>query len=803
MATPYYVTALLFDGEPRWNSGEPTGTPVNITYSFMTSNPGNPSDPNFIAFTQDQSIFIEQRLAAWSDVANITFTPANNLFSNDGQIRFGMTDLGGQGLSDPPNPGGSTNTWLDRHWSTDFDTTPGSFFWYVTTHEIGHALGLRHPGPYNFGDTEDPDAYSKPNNYLPQTEDNYQYTLMSYNDGENGRVKYTGSDAHASTPLLYDIAAIQYLYGANTTTRTGNDIYSWNPNQAFHQAIWDAGGIDTISAANQTLDAIINLNNGSFSSIGPRADDSTDRATDNLAIAFEVKDGAGNIINLIENATGGSGNDKIYGNSVANVLDGGFGNDEIFGGEGNDTLYGGQGNDYLNGEAGNDILDGGNGDDFLVGWDGSDILYGQEGNDTLWAGNDNDYLYGGEGNDELAGWNGNDYLYGGQGNDYLDGEADNDTLDGGNGNDYLYGGDGNDYLDGGFGNDSLNGGLGYDILYGGDGDDYLNGGLSFAGDTLYGGAGNDTLYGLGSSDILYGGTGDDTYIIDTYTYPNFVENPNEGIDTVQSSVTWTLYNNNLENLILTGSDAINGTGNASDNTITGNSASNSLEGQDGNDNLFGEAGNDTLDGGTENDSLYGGEGDDYLFGGFGNDLLFGDGGIDTMHGDFGDDYLEGGAYDDYLNGGDGNDYIDGGSDNDSLWGGNDNDTLVGGLGNDRLFGEDGDDRLNGYGTTVTNDSQFDILTGGAGSDYFILGGYWGVSYVETGSGYALITDWDASSDWIEVKGCSNQYSFESGNWDNDCTNNDTGIYYVANGIRDLIGVVQNSTLNGFTRFNFV
>ena len=118
-------------------------------------------------------------------------------------------------------------------------------------------------------------------------------------------------------------------------------------------------------------------------------------------------------------------------------------------------------------------------------------------------------------------------------------------------------------------------------------------------DTLSGGAGNDTLDGGTGTDSLSGGAGDDTYIVDA-TGDSVTENTNEGIDTVQSSVTYTL-GAEVEHLTLTGSSALSGTGNALDNVLTGNSANNTLTGGAGNDTLNGGAGSDTMRGGTGND----------------------------------------------------------------------------------------------------------------------------------------------------------------------------------------------------------
>lgn len=175
---------------------------------------------------------------------------------------------------------------------------------------------------------------------------------------------------------------------------------------------------------------------------------------------------------------------------------------------------------------------------------------------------------------------------------------------------------------------------------GGDGNDTITG-LLFKDDALHGGKGNDTLNGLSGNDQLYGGEGDDTYIVSDEG-DLVVENANEGTDTVKSEVTYTL-GDNVENLELTGSDEISGTGNALDNIIKGNDESNNaLSGLDGNDTIYGNDGDDTLIGGQGNDRLFGGDdddmllgeaGDDYLVGGEGKDILLGGAGFDTYSAD--------------------------------------------------------------------------------------------------------------------------------------------------------------------------
>ncbi|SHN29960.1 Ca2+-binding protein, RTX toxin-related [Rhizobacter sp. OV335] len=137
-----------------------------------------------------------------------------------------------------------------------------------------------------------------------------------------------------------------------------------------------------------------------------------------------------------------------------------------------------------------------------------------------------------------------------------------------------------------------------DTLAGGTGNDSLNG--AGGNDTLIGNAGNDTLNGGTGNDSMTGGTGDDTYVIDSTT-DVIVEALNEGIDTVQSTLTTYTLGSNVENLLLGGTTGLSGIGNDLANLLTGNS---------GNNALTGGLGNDTLDGGTGNDTLTGGAGDD-------------------------------------------------------------------------------------------------------------------------------------------------------------------------------------------------
>jgi serralysin len=243
-----------------------------------------------------------------------------------------------------------------------------------------------------------------------------------------------------------------------------------------------------------------------------------------------------------------------------------------------------------------------------------------------------------------------EYIFGTTDSDTINGTSADDIIYALSGNDIVYGKDGNNSLYGGPGDDSLYGGADNDTLYGGSGNDYLSGG-DYS-DKLYGGAGNDILDGGSFSDTLIGGTGNDTYIVSGYENlqsggffsfstdgDGITENLNEGTDTVRSSGNYYLLDDNVENLVLTGSSNIDGKGNALDNRIEGNGAHNFLAGGDGNDHLLGygdvdilvaEAGNDTVEGGAGDDFLNGGAGSDTLTGGAGSDRLTGGAGADRF-----------------------------------------------------------------------------------------------------------------------------------------------------------------------------
>jgi Ca2+-binding RTX toxin-like protein len=398
-----------------------------------------------------------------------------------------------------------------------------------------------------------------------------------------------------------------------------------------------------------------------------------------------------------DSAVGGGDADTLYGGEGDDTLRGGGGDDVLYGSAGDDRVFGDFGDDhaYVNDAEGADTLDGGSGIDTLhVQASGADqalvIAMSPAGSWggvgfkdferlDVWASALDDTIAGGAWADTLSGGDGDDSLSGEAGDDSLSGGWHDDTLRGGPGNDTLEGGTGADLLDGGDGDDRIivypdigdivvDGGAGIDLLQvmatssgytltvlpdgsrlladaGIDGLD--DGSYSLRGvelirfsDTLVvigaGSKGDDTidLRGPGGGSFE-GRAGNDTYLVDD-PLDEPVEAPGNGTDSVIATLGWTL-GANLESLQLAGDAAIDGGGNARDNSLRGNAAANRLAGAAGVDALEGGGGADTLDGGDGADTLAGLGGRDTLRGQDGNDVLAGGAGADKLNGGAGAD----------------------------------------------------------------------------------------------------------------------------------------------------------------------
>jgi len=311
------------------------------------------------------------------------------------------------------------------------------------------------------------------------------------------------------------------------------------------------------------------------------------------------------------------------------------GNDALNGSIYNDTLLSYNGNDTLNGGLGNDTMVGGTDNDTYIVDSISDVVTESlnQGTDVIQSSvtytasaNVENLTLTGSSNIDATGNSLANTLTGNSGNNTLDGGAGNDIMVGGAGNDTYIVDSASDVITEGSnaGTDTIQSSITYitsanvEHLTLTDSTN-INGTGNTLNNTLTGNTGNNTLDGGAGIDTMIGGLGNDTYIVDN-TSDIVTEASSEGTDTIQSSVTFTA-SAHVENLTLTGTGNINGTGNTLDNSITGNSGMNNINGGDGNDTLSGLAGNDTLNGGNGNDLLFGGLGNDTLTGGAGTDTF--------------------------------------------------------------------------------------------------------------------------------------------------------------------------------------
>ncbi|MDX6751805.1 M10 family metallopeptidase [Geminicoccaceae bacterium 1502E] len=322
-----------------------SGGTVEITYSFPdfgSSWPrpyGDFDEPRagFQPLSASQEAAVREALELWAGVADIRFVEVVESGSDVGDLRFARTSASPSAHAYLPQSGPpSGDVWLGPSFLPGMDYTPGSYGFFVMVHEIGHALGLKHPHePGGIGGV------------LAAGADWIGSTVMSYRSLAGDRLgKLYSNDLFPKTPMALDIAAIQELYGANDATGAGNTLYAWAPGERVFETIYDTGGIDTIDWSNQSSSALIDLRPGAWSELGAPVRARGGKSSDTLALA----DGT-----LIENAVGGSGNDKIWGNDLANLLDGGSGKDRLWGLGGDDILVAGPGKDRLDGGDGLDV----------------------------------------------------------------------------------------------------------------------------------------------------------------------------------------------------------------------------------------------------------------------------------------------------------------------------------------------------------------------------------------------------------------------------------------------------------------
>ncbi|WP_417464592.1 hypothetical protein [Kordiimonas sp.] len=491
---------------------------TSITYSFpnsssawstSTSGGYGPEDGegepwNGISFltTAEQNLFREV-LSSIEDFAAVTFDEVNDNADSAGTIRVAWTDLPDEGTAAYAFTPYATVTAGDIWIVSENQGTGGrgSYFHLVLTHELGHAIGLKHPFD------EDGSGVLLSSEY-----DGLEYTVMAYNVSVEDEA-IAGASFYPTSYMYLDILALQHLYG-EAENATGNTTYTFSAGTQYYETIWDTGGTDTYNASSQTAGVDIDLTPGSWSDVGTtitlyREDGPNSTKVETIFTPPEV---------TIENATGGSGGDRLTGNDVSNLLTGNGGNDILSGAGGNDRLLGGTGNDAITGGSGNDTLNGGEGNDELDGGSGDDKIWAGDGQDDITGGSGNDRIGTGGGNDTVDGGAGANVIFGAGGNDSITVAPDDNTA----GDGIAWGGDGVDTIDGGSGDDRIGTGDGGDIVDGDAGDDSLFGGSANDADTLNGGTGDDVIYGGGGddeidggsgSDVIYGGSGDD--VIDT------------------------------------------------------------------------------------------------------------------------------------------------------------------------------------------------------------------------------------------------------------------------------------------------
>jgi len=307
------IDALVYSS---WNTSP--GTAATLSYRFLTSVPSDATADDakgfqMMTFAQQQAT--RAALDAWVAVANITFVETDS----GGQLRFGTNDQSADnssGYAYLPEPGtASVDLYLNNRGYYNSVFTPGSFGPAVLLHEIGHTLGLKHPGDY------DSAGSSVDGPFLPQSTDNTDYTVMSYHQSPNFNGRYV------VTPMLYDIQAIQYLYGANTAYRAGDDVYSFGSGQA-PVCVWDGGGNNTFDFSACAGATQIDLHAGAFSG--------TAAGLSNVSIANNV---------TIRTVLTGDGGSTVALNDAGNVMKGGSGADVVRVGAGDDIINAGEGTD--------------------------------------------------------------------------------------------------------------------------------------------------------------------------------------------------------------------------------------------------------------------------------------------------------------------------------------------------------------------------------------------------------------------------------------------------------------------------
>ena len=547
----------------EWGPGG--GVPVNVTYSFLTSVPSYYSSNaqervNFQPFTENMKNAVRDITAMIETFANVNFVEVSGV----GDITYGQAWLT-NGSSDPgawayyPDQGQiGGDVWTNiKYASSTQNVETGKYGFFTLMHETGHALGLQHS--FSAG--------------LTGAENTEQFTVMAYDWSPWGNSQY------AESYMLYDIAALQAVYGANMTYHTGDNTYTFTDKSPM--TIWDAGGTDTFDTSAVSSSVVIHLEEGGFSSIAE---------TNNVAVAYGA---------VIENAITGSGNDTLYGNAADNRLTGGAGNDTYYGQGGDDTYNYTSGQDSVIETTGLDTVS------FDAVWSPNDVSVA--GDVLTLLSSANSLSFNDIGLIEFFAFSGfaamtlSELLaFGDPVDDTFTATSGAEVFDGGDGNDsvsYIHSSDGvridllNGTASGGYAaGDTL---ISIENISGSD--------LTSKRDWLYGDGEANILNGLAGNDIIEGGANADTI------------DGGEGWDYARYTRSGAAVHIDLETNINTGGDA-HGDTLYNIEAVTGSDHDDTLKGAAGNETFYGGLGNDTLEGGDGYDQLFGQDGNDsYIY----------------------------------------------------------------------------------------------------------------------------------------------------------------------------------------------